>query len=84
MKPIVNELEQKYKDKITFELYDITQAKNDAIATKYHVYLTPTFVITGTDAKEVDRLIGEVPKKTLETFISKNITKHGSTTTTTK
>lgn len=78
MKPIVNELDKKYGDKITFELYDITQAKNDAIATKYHVYLTPTFVITDKDAKEIDRLIGEVSKKSLDTFISKNITKHGN------
>ncbi len=64
-------------DKITFELYDITQAKNDAIATKYHVYLTPTFVIVDSNQKEIDRLLGEVPKKTLDTFITKNIDKHG-------
>lgn len=80
MKPIVNELEKKYSGKITFELYDITQAKNDAIATKYHVYLTPTFVITDADKKELDRLIGEVPKATLEKFITKNVDKYGKTT----
>ena len=80
MKPIVNELEKKYSDKITFELYDITKGENDAIATKYHVYLTPTFVIADQEGKEIDRVIGEVSKKTLETFISKNITKYGSKT----
>lgn len=80
MKPIVDELEKKYSDKITFELYDITQAKNDEIATKYHVYLTPTFVIADAELKEADRLIGEVSKTVLETFITKNIDKHGKTT----
>ncbi|MFA5866687.1 MAG: thioredoxin family protein [Actinomycetota bacterium] len=77
MKPIVNEAQSKYSDKITFELYDITNGKNDAIATKYKVYLTPTFVIIDSDQKEIDRLIGEVPKATLEKFITGNIEKHG-------
>jgi thioredoxin-related protein len=77
MKPIVNEAESKYSDKITFELYDITQGKNDPIATKYKVYLTPTFVIVDSNQKEIDRLIGEVPKATLVKFITGNIDKHG-------
>jgi len=77
MKPIVNELDKKYSDDITFELYDITQGKNDPLATKYKVYLTPTFVIIDENEKEIDRLVGEVPKATLEKFISKNIDKHG-------
>lgn len=80
MKPIVNELEKKHSGTITFELYDLTQAKNDEIATKYKVYLTPTFVIADQDGKEIDRLIGEVPKATLEKFITKNIEKYGNAT----
>lgn len=77
MEPIVNEAKDKYSDKITFELYDITKGENDSIATKYKVYLTPTFVIADSDQKEVDRLIGEVSKATLDKFISGNIQKHG-------
>ena len=77
MKPIVNELQKKYESKITFELYDITKAENDAIATKYHVYLTPTFVIADKDLKEKDRLIGEVSKATLEKFITNGISRYG-------
>lgn len=80
MKPIVNELDEKHSEKITFELYDITQGKNDPIATKYKVYLTPTFVIADTEGKEIDRLIGEVPKATLDKFISKNVEKYGTIT----
>lgn len=79
MKPIVDEADGKYSDKITFELYDITKAENDAIATKYKVFLTPTFVITDDQNKEIDRLVGEVPKATLEKFITGNIEKHGKT-----
>ncbi len=77
MKPIVDAAQEKYSDKITFELYDITKGENDPIATKYKVYLTPTFVIIDGDEKELDRLIGEVPKATLEKFINGNVEKHG-------
>lgn len=77
MKPIVSEAQSKYLDKITFELYDITKGENDPIATKYKVYLTPTFVIVDDQQKEIDRLIGEVPKATLDKFISGNVEKHG-------
>lgn len=65
----------KYKGKIDFELLDITKPENDKVASKYRVYLTPTFVITDSKDKEIDRLIGEVPRKTLETFIDKNLAK---------
>ena len=73
MEPIVDEVRNKYEDRIEFILLDITKSENDAIATKYNVYLTPTFVITDEKDKEKDRLIGEVSKKTLETFIMKAI-----------
>jgi thiol-disulfide isomerase/thioredoxin len=77
MEPIVDEAQSEYSDKITFELYDITKGDNDPIATKYKVYLTPTFVIVDDQEKEIDRLIGEVPKATLIKFITRNIEKHG-------
>lgn len=77
----MNEAEASYSEKITFEYYDITKAENDALATKYKVYLTPTFVILSEDEKELDRLIGEVPEKTLRTFITKNVDKYGKKTT---
>ncbi len=73
MEPIVDEVREKYSDRIEFVLLDITRSENDEIATKYRVYLTPTFVITDENGKEKDRLIGEVTKKTLETFITKSL-----------
>lgn len=73
----MDEAQSKYSDKITFELYDITKGENDPIATKYKVYLTPTFVIVDDQQKEIDRLIGEVPEATLTKFITSNIEKHG-------
>lgn len=53
----------------------LTKPENDKTASKYRVYLTPTFVIADSEGKEIDRLIGEVPRKTLETFIDKNLAK---------
>lgn len=73
MEPIVDELRGKYSDKIEFQLIDLTKPAGGKVGDKYRVYLTPTFVITTAEGKEVDRLIGEVPKKTLQTFIDKNL-----------
>ncbi len=75
MEPIVDEAQDKYKGKIEFKLIDLTKGENDELATKYKVYLTPTFIITDEEGEEVDRLIGEVEKKTFETFIDKNLTR---------
>lgn len=75
MMPIVDEAKEKYENRIAFSMLDITKPENDKKASSFHVYLTPTFVIADEKGKELDRLVGEVPKKTLETFITKNLKK---------
>jgi thioredoxin 1 len=60
MDPIVHEVEKELADKATFEKVDVdTQTDR---ASKFGVLSIPTFVILK-DGKEVDRMVGYMPKE---------------------
>lgn len=69
MRPIVNGLEQKYKDQVNFVRLDYDSPKDREVAQKYHALYHPAFVVL--DGKgEVSKVIfGAVPEETLEAAI---------------
>lgn len=61
MKPILDELEKKYKDKLTVEFIDVCE--NPKEAEKYKVKAIPTQVFFDTKGKEFFRHTGFYPKE---------------------
>jgi thioredoxin 1 len=70
MDPILEELENEYKNKIEFKRVDVEA--EGTLAEKFGVMSIPTFVITKED-KEVDRKIGAMPKETLKGWIDSHV-----------
>lgn len=54
-KPILEELEKKYKDKVEFQLVDVDE--NQQLASKYGIHAVPTLIILK-DGAEVKRFMG--------------------------
>lgn len=71
MKPVFNELESKYKDKINFEKVNVDE--DPAYAQKYGVMSIPTFVIKDKDGNEIDRKMGAVPKAQFEEWVKSHL-----------
>ena len=54
-KPILEELEKKYKDKVEFRVIDVDE--NQQLASKYGIHAVPTLIIQK-DEVEVKRFMG--------------------------
>lgn len=70
MKPIFEEVEKEYGDKVKFKKIDVEA--EGATAQKYNVMSIPTFVILKED-KEVGRKTGAMPKDVLKQWIDSNL-----------
>lgn len=62
MEPILKELDEELKGKVTFGEIDVDQNSNTA--NQFGVMSIPTFVVLK-DGKEVDRMLGAMSKDTL-------------------
>ena len=67
-KPIIKELEEKYKDKVKFSIVDVDE--NQELARKYSVHAIPTIAILS-NGKLVSSFVGLTAKEKLETEIGK-------------
>ncbi|MDV0446365.1 Thioredoxin [Methanosarcinaceae archaeon Ag5] len=67
-KPILDELEKKYADKVNFRVVDIDELPDMARA--FNIHAVPTLVVL-VDGKEVSRFVGVSSKEKLETEIGK-------------
>jgi thioredoxin 1 len=54
-KPILEELEKQYADKVEFKVIDVDE--NQELATKYSIHAVPTLIIEN-DGAEVKRYMG--------------------------
>lgn len=70
MNPIVDELESEYQDQIKFIKVNID--KNTELADKLEVMKIPTFLLFK-DGEQVDKMVGEAPKKDLIEKIEKHL-----------
>ena len=59
MKPIIEELEPVYADKVKFTVIDVDQ--NQELANQYQVLSIPTYIFKK-DGKIVDQMVGAIPK----------------------
>jgi thiol-disulfide isomerase/thioredoxin len=69
MKPVVNELEQQYENRIEFRAIDIDDVANEEISRKYRVLGVPTYVFLDGNEELIfsrmglrskDRMIGDL------------------------
>ncbi|MDY0267011.1 MAG: thioredoxin domain-containing protein [Methanimicrococcus sp.] len=67
-KPIIEELEVKYKDKVKFSVVDVDE--NQDLARQYSVHAIPTIAVL-LDGKLVSSFVGLTSKEKLETEIGK-------------
>lgn len=70
MKPIFEEVEKEYAEKVEFKKTDVEA--EGALAQEYGVSSIPTFVIVK-DGKEVDRKTGAMPKESLKQWLDSNL-----------
>ncbi|MDI6717180.1 MAG: thioredoxin family protein [Actinomycetota bacterium] len=69
MKPLVEGLRDKYRNKANFEFYDVSVTSNISIAEQFGVQAIPTLVFIDKNGNEVNRLIGETDKSVVEQYI---------------
>ncbi|MEG1705550.1 MAG: thioredoxin family protein [Clostridia bacterium] len=69
MNPIFDKLKKEYKDKTGFKVIDID--KDGAVANKYNIYATPTFIAVDKDGNKKDSIQGVVSEEKLKEFIEK-------------
>jgi len=67
-KPIIEELEEKYKDQVKFSVVDVDE--NQTLAREYSIHAIPTIVILS-KGKLVGSFVGLTSKEKLETEIGK-------------
>jgi thioredoxin 1 len=70
MSPVIDELANDYKGKITFGKLNTDQ--NQDVAAKYEIQAIPTLLIFK-DGKLADRKVGALPKKILEGELTKSL-----------
>jgi thioredoxin 1 len=68
MSPVIDELAEGYKGKVTFA--KVNTDENQDIATRYQVMAIPTLLFFK-DGKLADRKVGALPKKTLEAELTR-------------
>ena len=70
MSPVIEELAEKFKGKISFCKVNIDD--NSELAEKYHVLSIPCLIVFS-KGKEVDRIVGAMPANVLEDKLKKYI-----------
>jgi len=71
MKPVVDRLQQEYKGKVEFKLYDVdTSDEGNKLMSQFNAKYVPTFVFVNKDGSVSTQKVGEVSeadmKKTLD------------------
>lgn len=74
MSPIVKEIKNKYDQKINFVMINIDNSENNQLIKQYQVTGVPQWNFLDSNGKNIDNLIGKVPKKILESmFLKTNV-----------
>lgn len=67
MKPVVDRLEQQYKGKVEFKLYNVDNDKEGAaLMQQYNAQYVPTFVFINSDGSKADLKVGELKESELK------------------
>ena len=68
--PAIEELQKEYAERVFIGKLDVD--KNPQMAERFQVFSIPTMIVTK-DGKEVDRIVGCVPKKNIEEVLKKHL-----------
>jgi thioredoxin 1 len=68
--PTIEEIHKEYAEKVFIGKLDVD--KNPQTAERFQVFSIPTIVVTK-NGKEVDRIVGCVPKKNIEAVLKKHL-----------
>lgn len=68
MEPILNQLEEDYKDKMVIRKLNVDESENQSLMQQYNVMSVPTYIILK-NGEAVGSFIGVQPKATLVTKI---------------
>ncbi len=69
MKPIVDELKEKYQEEVDFKIIDINSTEGQEKASKYGVSYIPTFVFQKTNSEINEKIVGPMSKEAFEVRI---------------
>jgi thioredoxin 1 len=73
MKPVMEQIEKEYGDSIKVVFYDVWQARDKPMATKYKVRVIPTQVFLDRDGKEFHRHEGFYPAEEIMKVVDKQL-----------
>lgn len=73
MQPVMKEIENEYKDKISVVFYDVWQPKDKAMASKYKVRVIPTQVFLDKKGKEFHRHEGFYAAEDIKKVLDKQL-----------
>jgi thiol-disulfide isomerase/thioredoxin len=68
-KPIVEQVEKKYRGKIVFENIDYDNPSNKGIIKKYSVTMNPTFLMFNAEGEIREQYLGSVDEETLASVV---------------
>ena len=71
MRPVVDGLDKRYGDRVAFAGVDFYNSANVPLAERYGVTGHPTFVVVGSDGREVARFRGYTEEADLEAALKK-------------
>jgi len=66
MKPIVDELKEKYSDRIEFRILNVDLPEVESESKKYEVSSIPTFIFLDSSGNKVDQVVGTMAKSEFE------------------
>jgi len=70
MAPVIDDIEEKYKDKITVKKLEVDDPNNQALVDKYQVMSIPSYLIEK-NGMVVSQLVGAQSKKTITDELDK-------------
>jgi len=73
MRPVVNGLEQRYGDRVTFVRLDFDSDQDEKVARAYQAHYHPAFVILKANGDLVHRFIGPQKESTLVEAIERSL-----------
>ncbi|MBI5956486.1 MAG: thioredoxin fold domain-containing protein [Chloroflexi bacterium] len=73
MRPVVDELEQRYGDRVSFLNLNYQSQEGQARARDYRVFGHPTFVVLDKEGKPLRVIAGVVPRATLEDALKESL-----------
>lgn len=72
MAPVLKELEEEFKGKVTIREIDVDAEENQALVEQYHVMSVPTYIFLK-DGEVVDQAIGVQPKDAMVKKLEKTL-----------